>query len=171
MMLNSVFDRLTKLNIIFFVLAVTWMAVIYMFSCQDGVESDETSMNVVTEIITNNISEYESWSKTKQQDFTDVMDFIVRKLAHFSEYAILGILCYIALSGVIFADKRFVFGLVIILICAAYASCDEIHQLFVSGRSGQIRDVIIDTSGSLFGTLICNLIFKFKTHMAVMSEN
>ena len=35
-----------------------------------------------------------------------------------------------------------------------YASSDEIHQLFIPGRSGQFTDVLIDTSGGLAAILV-----------------
>lgn len=48
------------------------------------------------------------------------------------------------------------------LIAALYAASDEIHQLFVPGRSGQLSDVILDSAGALAGvaafTVICWLI-------------
>ena len=37
---------------------------------------------------------------------------------------------------------------------AVYAATDEFHQLFVEGRSGEIRDILIDTSGALTGALL-----------------
>ena len=62
--------------------------------------------------------------------------FIVRKTAHFTEYAILGILFFL------FSRQFF------------YACTDEIHQLFIPGRSGQFTDVLIDTLGASFGCLL-----------------
>ena len=42
-----------------------------------------------------------------------------------------------------------------------YAITDEIHQIFVSGRSGEIRDIIVDTCGSTVGILL-NIIINRK---------
>jgi VanZ family protein len=73
----------------------------------------------------------------------------VRKFAHFFAYLVLGIL---VLSAFVKSDykggKTFVYAFVI---CAVYASSDEIHQLFVSGRGCQIKDVLIDSGGALTG--------------------
>jgi VanZ family protein len=41
-----------------------------------------------------------------------------------------------------------------VLIATAYAVTDEIHQGFVSGRSAQVRDVLIDTAGALVGVAL-----------------
>lgn len=43
----------------------------------------------------------------------------------------------------------------------AYAISDEIHQLFVSGRAGQVQDVVIDSIGVILG--ICILMLFIKT--------
>lgn len=41
-----------------------------------------------------------------------------------------------------------------IIVCALYAVSDEFHQLFVSGRSGEIRDIIIDSCAATFGVFM-----------------
>ena len=41
-----------------------------------------------------------------------------------------------------------------------YAATDEFHQLFVAGRSGQIKDVLIDTIGACIGLLVLYFMFK-----------
>ena len=46
------------------------------------------------------------------------------------------------------------------LLCVAYAMSDEIHQLFVPGRAGQVRDILIDSSGSFVGIAIVLLCIK-----------
>ena len=51
-------------------------------------------------------------------------------------------------------------ALVSSLFCIAYAGVDEIHQLYVPGRSGMVRDVYIDSLGVVFGVLITLLIVK-----------
>ena len=47
------------------------------------------------------------------------------------------------------------------LICVLYAISDEIHQLFVPGRAGQVRDVLIDSSGSFLGIFLVMLFVRF----------
>ena len=44
-----------------------------------------------------------------------------------------------------------------IAICVLYAISDEVHQLFVLGRCGQVRDVILDGFGSMVGIGIYNM--------------
>ena len=77
---------------------------------------------------------------------------IVRKFAHFSEHAILGILAVGAARN-LFAGKRhwWVFALVV---CVAVPCIDETIQMFVPGRGPAITDVCIDMSGCAFGALV-----------------
>lgn len=88
----------------------------------------------------------------------DVLDFIFKKSAHFIEYTILFLLWYRAL-GIKNPFKAIVFSLI-------YAFSDEIHQLFVPGRTGNLRDVGIDFSGMLIAAI---LIVKFDLWKILLS--
>ena len=71
-------------------------------------------------------------------------DLVLRKLAHVTEYAILGFLLARAVRRP---------GLAVVL-AAGYAATDEVHQTFVRGRHGAPLDVAIDTAGALAGVLV-----------------
>ena len=90
------------------------------------------------------------------------VSFFVRKTGHFSEYGILAGLILILLftfEEVRNTRKHIIMGAVVTdLICMIYASTDEFHQTFVDGRSGKSADVLIDTSGTVFATIILCLI-------------
>lgn len=120
-----------KINII---LVIIWMIVIFMMSSFDANTSSNQS-NFIVDIIVNifNIRNI------------DILSFIVRKLAHFTEYLILGILVYNLIHSY---NKKVIVGIVI---CILYAVSDEIHQLFVPGRSCQLLDIFIDSMGSIMG--------------------
>lgn len=75
------------------------------------------------------------------------LNVLIRKLAHFSIYFILGFFVINALYKTTNLNYFNIFVLALI-ICFLYSCSDEIHQLLVPGRSGEIRDVILDTSGS-----------------------
>jgi len=68
-------------------------------------------------------------------------DLVLRKLAHAAEYAILGALLHRWLPSVPLA----------LIAGSAYAATDEVHQMFVSGRSGRPTDWLIDTAGVAIG--------------------
>jgi VanZ family protein len=71
-------------------------------------------------------------------------DLVLRKIAHFCEYAILGALLLRALGSEVVAVTAGV----------AFAATDELHQHFVPGRHGAFRDVAIDAAGVLAGVLL-----------------
>ncbi|MFY9753256.1 MAG: VanZ family protein [Candidatus Acidiferrales bacterium] len=82
---------------------------------------------------------------------------IIRKCGHFTEYFILSLLL---LRG-IRAGRReahFRWALFVIIVVAAYACLDELHQSFVPGRTAAIGDVLIDTSGGVAAQLIAGLL-------------
>ena len=71
-------------------------------------------------------------------------DLVLRKLAHATEYGILGALLLRALGRPVPAA----------LLAVAYAASDELHQHFVSGRHAAPLDVAIDAAGVLVGIAI-----------------
>lgn len=80
-------------------------------------------------------------------------DFLLKKIAHFTEYFIFSVLIYRALSNTTnFSKKK---SLVLsFIITVVYAASDEFHQSFIPGREPQIRDVAIDSIGSI-SALLC----------------
>jgi len=72
--------------------------------------------------------------------------FVLRKVAHFSEYFALTGLWWWALRTQIGGRRAL---LPAVAIAVGYAIADEIHQTFVSGRTGTPRDVLIDSAGIL----------------------
>lgn len=74
--------------------------------------------------------------------------FAVRKCAHFTEYLVLG-----GSAMLMFGEVR-LSGLLAWAVGAAYAVTDEFHQLFVAGRSCEVRDMCIDAAGVLCGVLV-----------------
>lgn len=141
-----------------FVLMLLWMLVIFMFSARDSVESTEDSYRVGMEVGRLVVPAFNDLPQEEQIAFAASIDFPVRKLAHATEYAVLGLLAIGMLYGTRRRDGRYISSWVSILaawaIAVAYAGTDEMHQLFVSGRSGQISDVLLDSAGALAGVLL-----------------
>ena len=89
-----------------------------------------------------------------------VLTFWVRKTAHFSEYLILG-------ASLDFTVRDYIphRGKAILPAWAVgtlYAVTDELHQIVVSGRSCELRDMAIDSCGVIVGVLLVTLIFRGK---------
>ena len=82
----------------------------------------------------------------------DTLNFIIRKLAHFSEYALLGVLVMTAVSfaPTLWKKKELPVFFAVPLI-------DESLELITEGRSCEIRDMLIDSTGLLCGILLSGL--------------
>ena len=112
----------------------------------------------------------------------ELLSFIVRKLAHFTEYTLLGLFISLTVKEHYhkkrhheeqhgekhYHDEHFHKGQFLIRIFiiplifgVLYAASDEIHQRFVPGRSCELRDVLIDTCGVLLGVTINMLCVRF----------
>lgn len=129
------------------ILVLIWMIIIFIMSSFDATESANQS-NFIVNIITN-IFKIEN---------IEVLSFIIRKLAHFTEYLILGFLTINMLNKNDISKKY----LLSILICIIYATSDEIHQFIIPGRACQIKDILIDSIGSITGIYLYKLISKRK---------
>lgn len=91
----------------------------------------------------------------------DIRVLIVRKLAHFSEHAVLAVLATGAMRRV-FSGAR-AWWLAALAICVAVPCVDETIQLFVAGRVGSVTDVCIDLSGCAVGAAVAWLVRKSGT--------
>ena len=123
------------------ILVIIWMSVIFIMSSFDGSVSSSQSNFIVDKLV--NIFNIEN---------TDIVSLIVRKLAHYMEYLILGVLMINMFSE--FDIKINTKYIIAIIICIIYASSDEIHQIFIAGRCFAIRDILIDSMGSISGIYI-----------------
>ena len=141
---------MNKKKIIAWGLFLFWTFVIFFFSAQSGQSSNKMS-NGVLKVIENII----------HIPITDeFFSFLIRKIAHFSEYFILGILsCNLVKQYRILKRKEY---FSIFLFCILYALSDEFHQMFVGGRSSQIFDVFIDSMGSFFGLVSNYFILRIR---------
>lgn len=118
-----------------------WMALIFFMSSQVAATSSGLSSLFVEPI------------RPYAPGFTeDIITTLVRKSAHIFMYFVLGILSFNVLRGYNLNQKRVV--LYSILFAFLYAITDEIHQMFVPGRSGEVRDVLIDTISAALGVFV-----------------
>lgn len=82
---------------------------------------------------------------------TDFLNFVIRKLAHFSEYALLGVLIGLAYR---LQPWSWMKGKVALLPFFIIPVLDENLQRFSSGRSCELRDVLIDSAGMAVGMML-----------------
>ena len=133
-------------------LSIFWILVIFSFSLQSGDESGKLSGGIVAWIV--GLFFPENFAHI------ELVHFFVRKAAHFTEYFILGVL----LSMTIREAKWKRVLLAPWLMGTLVACCDETIQLFSDGHAGQIRDVMIDSSGVVTGCImimiLCNIAYS-----------
>lgn len=151
------------------VLAIIWMGVIFMFSAQVSDESKSSSNKVTSAVVNTVISiKKENISEEKRQKIIEDKTFIVRKSAHFTEYFILGLILILYLQTKEKLATKYI--ILAIIFCVLYATSDEIHQLFVDGRSCKIMDILIDTCGSSLAILGFTSIYKLTTNLKKQKE-
>ena len=136
-------------RIILTIITIIWMGVIFLLSSEDSTKSTELSDSFTDKTIVNVCKLFNK--KCDKDKVISKYGTIVRKAAHFTEYFILGTLMFFTLK------EYGIKGILIpIIVCVLYAASDEIHQLFVDGRSGNIIDVFIDSCGSTLAILLFN---------------
>jgi len=160
-------------RVIFGILIVINCVTIFYFSHQEADNSSKQSSRVV-EIISNVIPAIKNMQEPNKTILMEqILTPIVRKTAHFSIYAILGMLT-INFMLTIKNIKTIKMSIFALGFCFIYAITDEFHQTFIAGRSGELRDVLIDTSGALIGILFIiaiNTIMKKLKNRKEMLEN
>lgn len=143
------------LRISFLILIIINSLIIFGFSSQNGEESSNLSKMIITKIA--NILNVKEENKTI---FLDLGEKVIRKLAHFSIYTLLGIW---SISFLYTFNIKLKYQVIITSVWGfLYALTDEFHQMFSNGRHASIDDVIIDTLGVIFGLLLVLLILKVK---------
>ncbi len=149
-------------------LVIAWMVVIFCLSSEPGGESGGRSDLIVQWLL--------SWGLPGS---FESVSLVVRKAAHMTEYAVLAILLFGAVRGSRSSlssrrslGSRRSWGprdssgsrraalLSAFAIAAGYAATDEIHQLFIPGRTGLMRDVFIDATGAAIGLALAWLMSR-----------
>ncbi|MBO7611901.1 MAG: VanZ family protein [Elusimicrobia bacterium] len=135
------------------------MVTIFLFSAQSAQDSSKLSGEIVDVVIKVMYPHYNNLPEEQQQQIKDKVTLVVRKLAHFTEFATLGFFLMLHLLSYkpyikSFNIKLFIRVCISFIIGALYAFSDEIHQMFVTDRYSSIYDVMIDSSGVLFGIFL-----------------
>lgn len=144
-------------------LALLYLA-IFGFSGQTGEESGSLSFYVsqkCAELV--NALTGKHWTEQMLKSMAAYFEHPIRKLAHFSEYALMGVLVHTMWSPWLQPDRngkrRKLIGLGVLWVFLS-AGADELHQFFVPGRYCSFADVLLDTAGGLAGILFCRVCGK-----------
>ena len=147
----------TWVRILTTVLTLSVMAMIFFFSTEEAEQSDQTSGTITKQVLEITNPGYEKMPEPEKTELYNSTQTIVRKVAHFTEFGLLGFSLRFCLESWL-GSRRKRLGPAAFLCGAGYAGLDELHQTLVDGRAGQWRDVGIDSSGVLAGVLAAAVI-------------
>ncbi len=133
-------------------LSIGMMLLIFLFSTEPAEQSDSTSRHI-SDVAADTVRPgWREMAEPERSVFFNQVQYVVRKCAHFTEFTLLGISLRLCLESWLGGRRS--------LSAAAwaggtvYAALDEMHQLLVDGRSGELRDVLLDSTGVLAGVLL-----------------
>ena len=140
-----------------FLPALLMMYLIFNFSAQSGDVSGQLSGSVTTELVElcGELLDRD-WSAQQVLHYAGLLEHYVRKTAHVTEYFLLAVT--VAFPLWVYRLRGWRLVLCAGLFCMGFAGLDEWHQSFVPGRSPALRDVFIDTAGSLAGIYATRLV-------------
>ncbi|MDO5402516.1 MAG: VanZ family protein [Eubacteriales bacterium] len=134
-------------------------AVIFGFSTQSGLKSSGLSRRVAALVIDCSESMgIAAVDELQREQYIECLQVPIRKGAHMTEYAVLFTLVFIALTvDRVVIKLRYCMSFAMTFF---FACTDEIHQLYVPGRSGSIADVFIDSCGCFIAMALIFIVLK-----------
>ena len=139
------------------------MGMIFFLSSQSASQSSQLSETLSQWIITV-LNPF--FPHIVPSDMMHLLHPLIRKVAHFAEYALLGFLLLLYWRITLNRKHMRALGLLLLALSISilFACTDEWHQLYVNGRSGQPGDVLIDSCGAATGSGIAFLLSRRKKH-------
>lgn len=144
-------------KILSYFLLVFWLSVIFYFSNQSGTISSSGSGGIIYNIL-NSIYNIFNIDTQNLSYITEILHNPIRELVHVMEYFVLGILTLNCLKQNN-VDKKV---LITIMFCFIYSVTDEIHQMFVPGRTFEYYDIIMDNLGAILAVTLLNTKLSIK---------
>lgn len=127
---------------IFAILVIGIMATVFFFSSQSGGESNHLSQGILEHILSFFQIHVDSMK-------LDQYNLVLRKIAHFSLYFLLGTGAMgFSLTTPLKTKYCIMFS---ILFCVLFAATDEYHQFLLGTRNGNVLDVLLDSMGAMVG--------------------
>lgn len=146
-------------KVISYILLILWISIIFILSHQPSGVSGDISGSLIYDVF-NFIYDIFNLNTSNLNNFIEMIHEPIREVMHALEYLILAILTMNAL----YQSKIKKYMVSTILFCFIYSISDEVHQLFIDGRTFQILDLFMDFIGYMLGSLISyKLIFKNVT--------
>lgn len=142
-------------KIIYFLLLCFWIFIMFILSNQTGDISGGSSEGIIKSTLEIIYSIF-NISKTNIDEVVQIIHNPIRECAHAFEYFMLGFLTFKNLENFNIKNKY----KITLLFCFIFTLFDEIHQIFVSGRTFQTIDILIDTLGLILVLLLIKITKK-----------
>lgn len=131
-----------------------WMVLIFCFSAQNATNSSALSGGLLEKLLAVVSPYWRHLNSVGKVIKIQQIHTLFRKLGHFTEYAVLGMLCTLTARHIGGERMRSIWcALLAAGLSLLYAAGDELHQRFVPGRYASLADVLLDTCGGVFGML------------------
>ena len=136
---------------LYVLLNIICLVAIYYLSSMNNKETNSLSKGIVYKSI--EIIENITHKEYDKKSIVNKLNYPIRKCAHFTLFLLLGVCIYLLLNA-FNINNRFIISIVL---CFVFACLDETHQIFTSGRTPLLLDIIIDSIGSIVGIVIISL--------------
>ncbi len=140
-----------------------WMVLIFLLSHQDGEASAHLSESVKNHLK----AILRFFHLAGYGDGHSEWGWIVRKIAHMTEYAILFVLNFRIISLYRPPHQSLLLS---VASCLVFALSDEFHQTLIPGRTGTLADVGIDMTGVLVAWIFCTVWISKKPAFILLSK-
>lgn len=138
-----------------FLPSAIWYGLIWNMSAQPATLSSSTSSSTIGILLTLLGTDFLQMQTEVQTAAVELLSFYVRKGAHMFLFFVLSLFLWYGFSSLIKNCTRRTFCTA--FFCTVLASLDEYHQTFIPGRSGEVRDVLVDLTGAVIALLLFSL--------------
>ena len=168
----SLRKRSKSLNILAVILVafiIANLVFIWVNSAKVATSSNKQSTKLAETIVKKTTKNYNSLPKSEQQKKISATNNKIRSFAHFAEFVPLGFFMLFLMLN-LFSDKgryKLLYKCILLslIVCMLSALSDEIHQIFIKGRAFEVKDILVDTSGSLLGIVFGAFMYYIKKFM------
>ncbi len=151
-------NKLFTYRRLFILLILLQMSFIFIMSTDLGASGGGMGGRLLRFLLSVNEALFPKLDCDSRLMISEVANIIIRKLAHLTEYAVLGGLVFAFLSTYIIPpDRKYYLSAAFSFL---YAMSDELHQYFVPSRSCKFTDVMIDTAGAFLGAAVCEILYR-----------
>ena len=154
-------------KIISWILLIFWMIVIFMLSHQTSEVSGGASGSILYDTVSFIYAIF-GLNTANLNNFIEMVHEPIREIMHALEYLILAILAMNALYQSKVSKNMVLYS---ILFCFIYSITDEVHQIFINGRTFQILDLFMDFIGYMMGIFMANTFIKKLTKKNIIFES